>query len=87
MNSKKAKTIPCSHCSGAGRVFDAKAIGEAMRRRRERANLTLREVAAELKISIGYLGDRESGRKQYKDADAFEARNLAAIAKLTGDKI
>lgn len=78
----KAKTIPCPRCSGTGRVFDVKAIGKAMQARREKAGLTLREVAAELGISIGYLSDREHGRRQYADADAFEIRNLLAILKL-----
>ena len=82
MKSKKIETIPCTRCSGTGRVLDVKAIGKAMQARREKGGLTLREVAAELGISIGYLSDREHGRRQYADADAFEIRNLLAILKL-----
>lgn len=82
MKSKKALTIPCPTCSGTGRLPDVKAIGKAMQARREKGGLTLREVAAELGISIGYLSDREHGRRQYADADAFEIRNLLAILKL-----
>ncbi len=83
----KTKTIPCPHCSGTGQIIDAEITGGAIWARRKKAGLTLREVAAEMGISIGYLSDRESGRKQYKDAGVFEARNLAAIAKLRGDSI
>lgn len=82
MKSKEAKTIPCRHCAGTGRLLDVKAIGIAMQARREKAGLTLREVAADMGISVGYLSDREHGRKQYADADLFDARNLKAILKL-----
>lgn len=82
MQKKKAKTIPCSNCGGTGRVFDTKAIGKAMQARREKAGLTLREVAAEMKISVGYLSDREHGRKQYQDVEEFQAVNLRAIAEI-----
>lgn len=82
MKTEKIVTLPCPRCSGTGQIFDAKAIGKAMQARREEAGLTLREVAAELGITIGYLGDREHGRRQYRDAEVFEARNLLAILKL-----
>lgn len=78
----KSKTIACPRCLGTGRILDAKAIGKAMQARREKAGLTLREVAAEIGISIGYLGDREHGRKQYSDAAEWEATNKAAILAL-----
>lgn len=85
MKSKKALTIPCPTCSGTGRLPDVKAIGKAMQARREKGGLTLREVAAELGISIGYLSDREHGRRQYKNAEEFDCRHLVAILKLSGE--
>ena len=56
-------TIPCPNCKGSGVVPDRKAQGREMKRRRNAARVTLREVSELTGLSIGYLSDMEHGRK------------------------
>ena len=55
----------CSHCNGTGKVTDHEKLGAQLQRLRLKAGLTLREVSASLKISIGYLSDLEHGRRPW----------------------
>lgn len=56
---------PCSKCGGCGREADNAARGRMLQKFRKRAKVTLREVAALLNLSIGYISDLEHGRKAW----------------------
>lgn len=53
----------CPECGGGGCVADPLAIGGRMREMREKARLTLREVARRLGLSAMYICDLEHGRR------------------------
>lgn len=53
----------CPHCNGTGKVTDHAKLGARLQRQRNRAGLTLREVAKAMGISVSYLSDLEHGRK------------------------
>lgn len=72
------KTIYCPHCNGTGRLRDEQALGQTMMARRKAAKKVLREVAASMSVSIGYLSDLEHGRKKW--SDQLLARYNRAIA-------
>lgn len=59
-------TITCPTCNGSGRVPDPKAKGREMAARRKQARVTLREVAAHMGFSVGYVSDLEHGRKKWR---------------------
>ena len=61
----KRDTLPCPRCNGTGRLPDDRVMGAAMRKRRERAGLSLRELARRLKLSAPYLSDLEVGRRHW----------------------
>lgn len=54
---------PCSHCGGSGRCLDDKAIGMALREKREGQEISGREIARRLGYSAAYLSDMELGRR------------------------
>jgi hypothetical protein len=56
---------PCTACSGSGFVRDEIAFGQRMQAYRESARVTLRVLATELGLSVGYLCDLEHGRKRW----------------------
>lgn len=58
---------PCPRCGGSGRVRDDAETGWAMKGRREQAGLVLREVAAVMNLSVGYVSDLEHGRKPWSE--------------------
>jgi transcriptional regulator with XRE-family HTH domain len=45
-------------------VLVRRLLGEVLRRRRTTQQLTLREVAARARVSLGYLSEVERGRKE-----------------------
>lgn len=69
-------TMKCPRCKGTGKVTDYVALGAKLKKKRENANLTLREVAELMGISISYLSDLEHGRKKWTIAKT-EAFNRA----------
>lgn len=56
-------TVQCPTCNGSGVIPDRKAQGARMMKIRTDARVTLREVAALLNLSVGYISDMEHGRK------------------------
>lgn len=64
---KEQKTIHCPRCEGAGKVENPKWVGEQAQKRREKANVTLREVSEITGYSISYWSDLEHGRKAWND--------------------
>ena len=67
-------TLPCPRCDGTGRVPDDRVMGAAMLKRREKAGLSLRDMAARTGLSPSYLSDLEVGRRQWgkKQRTAYE---------------
>ena len=62
MKLPTTKTV-CPACRGTGKVLDAKALGEALRKRREEAGLSLRDLARRLSISPTHASDVERGHR------------------------
>ena len=65
--SNKAPTVKCAHCNGTGKVPDSRKIGWELRTARKRVRIGLREMAAEIGVSSGYLHDLEHGRRNWTD--------------------
>lgn len=58
-------TVPCPNCKGSGLVPDMKEIAAELARQRKEARVTLREVAALMGLSVGYISDLEHARKKW----------------------
>lgn len=56
---------PCKRCSGSGFEPDPKTIGESMRKAREDAGLSLRQVATRMGYSAAYVSDLERGQRLF----------------------
>lgn len=57
--------VTCTRCGGSGST--ERVSGLAMRKLREDAGLTLRQVAKKLGVSIGHLSDMELGNRTMSD--------------------
>lgn len=57
------KTEPCKYCDGTGRQIDQKQLGKELRKARESAGMSLRDMATALKLSAPYLSDLERGNR------------------------
>lgn len=55
--------MKCAYCHGTGKAPGS--VGAKLRVARKRAHLGLREMAAEMGISSGYLHDLEHGRRNW----------------------
>jgi DNA-binding XRE family transcriptional regulator len=75
--AQPCQCVSCPRCGGTGKVLDDGAVGAAMRKAREKAGLTGREVARRLGLSAAYVSDLELGRRGW-DA-ARQERYLAAL--------
>ena len=67
----------CKHCGGSGLEPDNKAIGIAMRQKRQAAGLSGREVARLLRFSPAYISDLELGRRAW--SKTLRTRYLEAL--------
>lgn len=82
--TRKPQTT-CPLCHGKGRVPDTKALSARLRAMRERAGLSLRDVAGAMKeMSPGYLSDMERGDRQFSAEHEQEFRDV--VKKLARDK-
>jgi predicted transcriptional regulator len=54
----------CSQCNGTGKELDQQALGAEMRKLRESAGVSLRQMASELGYSASFLSDLELGRRK-----------------------
>lgn len=63
MNFPVLSDRKCDRCHGRGTEIDQKAT--ARMSRRLRGELSRRELAKLMKISEGYLGDLENGRREW----------------------
>lgn len=70
------KNKPCPHCNGTGKVPDDAAIGKRLRALRLSKNVTLREMARRLGVSVMWLSDLERGKRYWK---AWEKRFEEAL--------
>ena len=61
-----SKTRRCRRCQGTGEEPDHVTIGANLRSSRERAGITLREMARRLGYSPPYISDRELGRRAWR---------------------
>lgn len=62
----------CPQCGGAGKVSDPAQIGARLKREREAAGITGREMARRMDYSAMYICDLEHGRRDWK-AELIEA--------------
>lgn len=69
------KTRPCEWCNGTGERENAAYRGAEMRKLREAADLTLREVARRLEFSAAYISDLELGRRDWSEGLIKAYRN------------
>lgn len=53
----------CWRCKGTGEIQDPLVLGQALRKLREDADITLRRMADVLRVSAGYLSDLENGKR------------------------
>jgi predicted transcriptional regulator len=65
MRTTTRKTRPCKWCNGTGEIENAAYRGQEMRRKREAADRTLREVARRMELSAAYISDLELGRRAW----------------------
>jgi ribosome-binding protein aMBF1 (putative translation factor) len=72
---KRLPKETCDHCQGSGMVANFRACGLWVRRAREEAGISLRALAAKLKISPSYLSDLELGKRgsEYWNQDKLDA--------------
>lgn len=75
------QTKTCPHCGGSGLIPDNSSIGAEMQKLRTQANITLREVAGLMNISIGYLSDLEHGRKRWSRHRIIYFKSVVATIK------
>lgn len=57
----------CPKCGGQGTIADPRAAGEAARKARIKADVTLRRLAEEMGFSAAYLSDLENGRRNWDE--------------------
>ena len=57
--------LPCPGCGGTGTYLPDDRIGEALRRRREARDISLRSMAKKIGISAPYLSDLERGNRHW----------------------
>lgn len=57
--------LTCPQCHGEGTVENPAYRGQEMRRLRQAAGLSLREVARQMKLSAAYVSDLELGRRAW----------------------
>lgn len=58
-------TVKCPTCGGTGEVPNQKSLGAELRKLREKAGLSGRQVARRMHISAPYLSDLELGRRHW----------------------
>lgn len=79
LKSVMKKDCPC--CGGTGTKIDDENTGMTVRRTRLKANVRMTALAGALRISVGFMGDLEHGRRRWTHARFTEA--IAAIKKLS----
>lgn len=57
----------CPRCEGKGTILDPAYQGAEARRRRKAVDLSLREVARRMNLSVAYLSDLELGRRGWNE--------------------
>lgn len=69
---RRLPTRPCRYCYGSGVEQDPRAVGEEMRRLRQQAGISQRQMASVLQFTPSYLCDLELGRRPWS-LDKFKA--------------
>lgn len=59
------KTTACIRCGGSGEIENPVYRGQEMRKKRETAEKSLREVARRMDLSAAYVSDLELGRRAW----------------------
>ena len=83
-NEKSEKHKDCSHCGGTGLEYHNPDFGKDVRKMRTEHEITLRELANEMGISVGYLSDLESGRR--KPSQKLEEDAVSALAAIIQER-
>lgn len=60
-------TRPCRYCKGTGKELDQFRTGQQLRTLREKAGISLRDMAKLLDISAPFLSDLELGRRDWSE--------------------
>ncbi len=73
--------MKCPTCNGKGQVPDPAIDGAKLRKKRERANLTLRLIAERMDVSVAFLSMVENGKRRFtpEQTSAF----IAALRQLS----
>ena len=73
-------TKTCSRCDGTGLEYDNPDFAENARQQRRMAEISLRKLAVEMKVSVGYLSELERGKRKpsLKIQENFE-KSLSAL--------
>jgi len=58
--------MECTRCRGTGKEPDWRALGQAVRVKREAKGFGLREVARAVQVSASFLSDLELGRRSWQ---------------------
>ena len=59
------KTTACIRCGGSGEIENPVYRGQEMRKKRETAARSLRDVARRMELSAAYVSDLELGRRAW----------------------
>lgn len=73
------KTVPCSRCGGSGEILSDTYTGQQMRNLREKAGVSLREVAITMEVSAPYVSDLERGFRHWNED--IKKRFIGALKK------
>lgn len=90
--SRAGKAKPSTRWKGIGPMLLREVLGETLRSHRLAQRLTLREVSAAAKVSLGYLSEVERGQKEASSellAAICEALNmeLGDLMRYVGDEL
>lgn len=80
--------MKCWRCQGSGEINDPLVLGQALRKLRVDADVTLHRMAEVLEVSTGYLSDLENGKRgwlgltpeRYCDALDAEIERVKAVS-------
>lgn len=77
LNTNMKPKLKCPKCQGVGTIPNPQFVGEQLRKEREAAGVSMREVARRMKMSAPFLSDVENGFRHF--SPEHTARYRAAL--------